>query len=252
MPPRIDFKSQRLFVEGDLRAGIRLPLEQAQTHHLVTVLRMESGARLLAFNGRDGEWQAQLERSGKREAVLIIGEQTRLQSPRNDLTLFFAPLRKERLDWLVEKAVEMGAGRIAPVITEHTQHARLKADRLGAIIIEAAQQCGVLAPPMLDPVRPLAEVLSTWEAGAADRTLVFCDEQAPLASPTEALAGLRGRPLGVLIGPEGGFSMAERSTLLAVPYGRTIALGPRILRAETAVVAALVAIQMAVGDWTPS
>ena len=246
MPPRVDFKSQRLFVAHDLAEDLEAPLTDAHAHYLLTVLRMETGTQLLTFNGRDGEWRAEVKRASKRAGTLKVLSQTRPQTPLNDLTLLFAPIKKERLDWMVQKAVEMGAGRIAPVITEHTQHSKMRADKLHASIVEAAEQCGVLAVPTLMPAGSLDEVLRDWDDR---RTLIYCDEHAEVANPYQTLADLRGQPLGVLIGPEGGFSEAERERLLALPFTRAIALGPRILRADTAAVAALSAVQMAAGDW---
>lgn len=246
MPPRVDFKSHRIFVEHDLDAGLDATLSLENAHHLLTVLRMESGAQLLAFNGRDGEWRVEVERTSKRAGSLKVLSQTRVQTPLNDLTFLFAPIKKDRLDWLVQKAVEMGAGCLAPVITEHTQTSKLRQDKLAANIIDAAQQCGVLAVPALEPVRPLDDVLTNWDGA---RQLVFCDEHSEVRNPFEALQPLRGKPVALLIGPEGGFSEAERQRLLCLPFVTPIALGPRILRADTAAVAALAAVQMAVGDW---
>ena len=246
MPPRVDFRSQRLFVAHDLAEDLEAPLTDAHAHYLLTVLRMETGAQLLAFNGRDGEWRAEVKRASKRAGTLKVLSQTRPQTPLNDLTLLFAPIKKERLDWMVQKAVEMGVGRIAPVITEHTQSPKLRPDRLQANIVEAAEQCGVLAVPTLMPARLLEETLRDWDG---KRTLIYCDEHAEIANPYEALADLRDQPLAVLIGPEGGFSDSERQTLLALPFTRAISLGPRILRADTAAVAALSVVQMAAGDW---
>lgn len=246
MAPRVDFKSQRIFVEHALEAGADAVLSHENAHHLLTVLRMESGTQLLAFNGRDGEWRVALERTSKRAGSIRVLEQTRGQTPRNALTFLFAPIKKDRLDWLVQKAVEMGAGTIAPVITEHTQNPKLRQDKLAASIIDAAQQCGVLAVPELEPVRSLTAVLDGWDERLH---LIFCDEHSEVRNPLEALGPLKGRPLALLVGPEGGFSQAERQRLLSLPFVTSIALGPRILRADTAAVAALAAVQMAVGDW---
>lgn len=246
MPPRIDFTSQRLFIEADLEAGTTVPLTDDQAHYLLTVLRMETGARLLAFNGRDGEFRVEVNRRSKRAGSLHVLEQTRPQTALNDLWFCFAPIKKDRLGWLVEKAVEMGAGRLMPVITDHTQSPKLRTDKLRTHVVEAAEQCGVLAVPNLDEPRALDQLLASWPA---ERTLIFCDEQAEVANPADALSNLKGKPVGVLIGPEGGFSMVERERLLALPFTRAIALGPRILRADTAAVAALTAVQMAAGDW---
>lgn len=246
MPPRVDFKSQRIFVEHRLQAGAEFPLSDGHAHYLLTVLRMESGTQLLAFNGRDGEWRAEVERTSKRNGALKALSQTREQTPLNDLRFLFAPIKKDRLDWLVQKAVEMGAGVIGPVITEHTQNSKLREDKLAANIIEAAEQCGVLAVPSLEPVRSLEDVLNGWDEA---RQLAFCDEHSEVRNPLEALQPLRGKSIALLIGPEGGFSEAERQRLLSLPFVTPIALGPRILRADTAAVAALAAVQMVVGDW---
>lgn len=246
MPPRVDFKSQRIFVGHDLEADTRFPLSDEHAHYLLTVLRMESGARLLAFNGRDGEWRVEVERASKRAGSLIVLGQTREQTPLNDLIFLFAPIKKDRMDWLVQKAVEMGAGQIGPVVTEHTQNSKLRSDKLAANIVEAAEQCGVLSVPSLAPIRSLDEVLRTWNPG---RHLIFCDEHSERQNPYDRLSKLSGEPLALLIGPEGGFSEGERQRLLSLPFVTTISLGPRILRADTAAVAALAAVQMSAGDW---
>ncbi|MFN3225232.1 MAG: 16S rRNA (uracil(1498)-N(3))-methyltransferase [Hyphomicrobiales bacterium] len=248
MPPRIDFKSQRLFVAHDLHEGAEHPLSEAHAHYLLTVLRMETGAKLLAFNGKDGEWRVEVTRQSKRAGTLRVLSQTRPQTPLNDLWFLFAPLKKERMDWMVQKAVEMGAGAIQPVITEHTQSPKLRADKLEANIIEAAEQCGVLAVPCLKSVQNLADLVATWDQ---NRVVFWCDEHAEVATPTRILEVSRDKPKAVLVGPEGGFSPAEREQLLAAPFAKPIALGPRILRADTAAVAALTAVQMVAGDWSP-
>lgn len=247
MPPRVDFTSQRLFIEADLTAGATIVLTDEQAHYLLTVLRMETGTRLLAFNGRDGEFRVEVERRSKRAGSLHVLEQTRPQTVLNDLWFCFAPIKKDRLGWLVEKAVEMGAGHLLPVITDHTQSPKLRTDKLRAHVVEAAEQCGVLAVPALQGAQSLDQMLADWPE---DRTLICCDEQADVANPADALLDLKGKPLGLLIGPEGGFSPVEREQLLALPFTRAIALGPRILRADTAAVAALAAVQMVAGDWS--
>ncbi|MBO6675491.1 MAG: 16S rRNA (uracil(1498)-N(3))-methyltransferase [Rhizobiales bacterium] len=246
MPPRIDFKSQRLFVAHDLQEGADNALSEAHAHYLLTVLRMETGTKLLAFNGKDGEWRVEVTRENKRAGSLKVLVQTRPQTPLNDLWFLFAPIKKERMDWMVQKAVEMGAGALQPVITEHTQSPKLRTDKLEANIIEAAEQCGVLAVPCLKPLQNLAELVATWDQ---NRVVFWCDEQAEVATPTRILELSRDKPKAVLVGPEGGFSPAERELLLAAPFAKPIALGPRILRADTAAVAALTAVQMTVGDW---
>lgn len=246
MPPRVDFKSQRLFVEHALEAGPEHPLSEAHAHYLLTVLRMETGATLLAFNGKDGEWRVEVTRQSKRAGSLKVLTQTRQQTPLNDLTLLFAPIKKERMDWMVQKAVEMGAGAIRPVITEHTQNQKIRTDKLEANIIEAAEQCGVLAVPLMQTVCKIDALVRSWDA---DRPLFWCDESAFVFSPSGLLADYRDKPKAVLIGPEGGFSERERELLLAQPFAHAISLGPRILRADTAVVAALTAVQLVAGDW---
>lgn len=182
MPPRIDFKSQRLFVAHDLQEGADNALSEAHAHYLLTVLRMETGTKLLAFNGKDGEWRVEVTRENKRAGSLKVLVQTRPQTPLNDLWFLFAPIKKERMDWMVQKAVEMGAGALQPVITEHTQSPKLRTDKLEANIIEAAEQCGVLAVPCLKPLQNLAELVATWDQ---NRVVFWCDEQAEVAARPE-------------------------------------------------------------------
>jgi 16S rRNA (uracil1498-N3)-methyltransferase len=248
MPPRIDFTSQRLFVDQPMAAGAELPLDKAQSNYLLNVLRMREGARLLAFNGRDGEWRAELAAASRKAASLRLLERTREQPPPAPLWLCFAPIKAGRLDWLVQKAVEMGAARLVPVMTARTQVELKNPERLRANIIEAAEQCGVLAVPELgEPLRlpALGEALI-----AEGRIPVFCDEMAEVADPLQALAALpRGARTAALIGPEGGFDEAERRLIRGWPGAVAIALGPRILRADTAAVAALAVLQLAAGDW---
>ena len=241
-------------------AGQAVSLDRAQTNYLRNVLRLKQGDELLLFNGRDGEWQARLAVTGKRALTATIGERMREQPWPLDLHFLFAPLKHARLDYLVQKAVEMGASRLQPVITRHTQAARLNLERMRANVIEAAQQCGVLAlPEVAEPV-PFKSVAGNADAG---RLLVFCDEAAAVKDPLAALAEARPRgnallpaeaagaatPLAVLIGPEGGFAADEREALLKRPNVVRIALGPRILRADTAAVAALALVQAVLGDW---
>lgn len=247
MPPRVDFKSQRLFVDHPLQEGAEHPLSEAHAHYLLTVLRMETGATLLVFNGKDGEWRVEVTRQSKRAGSLTVLAQTRSQTPLNDLTLLFAPIKKERMDWMVQKAVEMGAGAIRPVITEHTQNQKIRTEKLEANIIEAAEQCGVLAVPSMQTVCKIDALVRSWDA---DRPLFWCDESAFVFSPSRLLADYRDKPKAILIGPEGGFSDRERGLLLAQPFAHAISLGPRILRADTAVVAALTVIQLVAGDWS--
>ena len=243
--PRYDFRSPRLFVESPLVAGLTVALERAQAHYLGTVLRLTSGDRVLVFNGRDGEWSATLALQ-KRATALLVGERTREQTAPTDLHYLFAPLKAARLDYMVQKAVEMGVSRLQPVLTRHGQVSRVNAERMRANAVEAAEQCGILSPPEI--AAPLA--LERWLAERdARRALVFCDEDAEVANPLAALARLPRAPLAVLIGPEGGFAADERSALVKQQNVVRLSLGPRILRADTAAVAALALVQAALGDW---
>jgi 16S rRNA (uracil1498-N3)-methyltransferase len=243
---RYDFRSPRLYVEAPLEGGALAPLAPAQQHYLTHVLRLKAGGHVLAFNGRDGEWQADLE-PGKRTAGLRIGARTRAQTAAADLHYLFAPLKAARLDYMVQKAVEMGASRLQPVLTRHSQVARVNVARMRANAIEAAEQCGILTLPQIDDADALSRVLTMRESG---RYLVFCDEDADIADPLAALAAVPPHaPLAVLVGPEGGFAEDERAALLKLPNIVRLALGPRILRADTAAVAALALVQAAVGDW---
>jgi 16S rRNA (uracil1498-N3)-methyltransferase len=243
---RANYKMQRLYLPDDLAEGIPVEPSPPQAHYLLNVLRLGEGAELLLFNGRDGEWRATLALSGKKKAVLRPLERTRPQPPLPDLLYCFAPLKQGRLDYMVQKAVEMGAGVLQPVITQHTQVAKLGIDRLQANAVEAAEQCGILAIPQVrDPVK-LDRLLGEWDTG---RRLIFCDEDAGTNNPLPALREIRERRLGLLVGPEGGFSDAERRELRALPFVTAIPLGPRILRADTAAVAALALLQATVGDW---
>ena len=243
--PRYDFRTQRLFVEPGLAEGATVPLDRAQANYLLNVLRMGAGDAVLLFNGRDGEWRATVEPTGRKSAVLAVVERTREQRPPPDLYLLFAPLKRERLDYMVQKAVEMGAGVLQPVLTHHTQ-ARFNTERARLNVIEAAEQCGILAVPDVREPDKLDAVLDRW----TDRRLVFCDEGEASQNPLDALASIeRGGPLAVLIGPEGGFSENERARLRGMDRVTPIPLGPRVLRADTAAVAALAVVQAAVGDW---
>jgi 16S rRNA (uracil1498-N3)-methyltransferase len=244
---RYDFRSPRLFVDLPLAAGAAVPLAPPQTHYLKDVLRLKPGAQVLAFNGRDGEWQGRLDPAGKRSLSLAIEAQTRPQTGGPDLDYLFAPLKRARLDYMVQKAVEMGVARLVPVLTRHTQAERVNVERMRANAIEAAEQCGVLRLPEIAPPAALVDALA---ALAPERLLVFCDEDAPIADPVAALAGAPGAAaLAVLVGPEGGFAAEEREMLLARPNIVRLALGPRILRADTAAVAALALVQAVLGDW---
>ncbi|WP_272004829.1 16S rRNA (uracil(1498)-N(3))-methyltransferase [Roseovarius sp. ZX-A-9] len=236
----------RLYVEHPLGAGQCVPLERAQAHYLFGVMRQGVGAQVLLFNGQDGEWLSEVTEAGKRGGVLCCEKQTKpLQRP-PDLWLLFAPIKKARTDFIVEKAAEMGAARICPVQTEFTNSERIRQDRLQAHAIEAAEQCGGTYVPEVAPLQKLDQLLAGWDAR---RQILFCDET--LAGPASALPGATGaeHPWAILIGPEGGFSMDERARLSALPHAHAISLGPRILRADTAAVAAMTLWQQALGDW---
>jgi 16S rRNA (uracil1498-N3)-methyltransferase len=241
-----DFRSPRLYVEDDLQPGAPVAAEGGRANYLLNVLRLKAGDPILLFNGRDGEWRARLEQPGRRRCDLRVEERTREQTALPDLRYLFAPLKHARLDYMTQKAVEMGVGRLSPVLTAFTQAARVNLERMQANAVEAAEQCGILALPSIDPPRKLSPVLAEWEPG---RRLIFCDEAAPAANPAEMLKGLARGPAALLIGPEGGFSDAERADLLARPYVTPLSLGPRILRADTAAVAALALVQSFIGDW---
>lgn len=239
----------RLYVEGALTGDAVLPLAREQANYLLNVLRLKEGDPVLLFNGRDGEWRAQISPAGRKSAVLNVATRTRVQEPVPDIHYLFAPLKHARLDYMAQKAVEMGAGRIAPVLTRRTQVSRLNLDRLRANAIEAAEQCNILAlPDIVQEVR-LEAALAALEP---ERLLVFCDENAPVAGPAAALSSCQRGPVAVLIGPEGGFEETERAIILRHPRVLRLSLGPRILRADTAAVAALALVQALLGDWTPA
>ena len=250
--PRYDFRSPRLYVEAALAPQASLALDSAQANYLRKVLRLDPGEEVLVFNGRDGEWRAALAATGRRAVSLTVADRVRAQTPAADLHYLFAPLKHARLDYLVQKAVEMGASRLQGIIVQHGQVGRINLERMRANAIEAAEQCGILSlPEILEPVsfdRMLAE-------REASRLLVFCDEDAEVKDPVAALAAAGNTvreappPLAVLLGPEGGFSDAERGALLKLPNVVRLALGPRILRADTAAVAALALVQSVLGDW---
>lgn len=246
--PDHDFKSPRLFVDADLAEGGAIEATGPQTNYALNVMRLGEADAVLLFNGRDGEWRASLERPAKKRLVFVPRAMTREQPAASDLHYLFAPLKHARLDYMVQKAVEMGAGVLQPVLTQHTQVSRLNGERMRANAVEAAEQCGVLAvPECREPVR-LTELLDAFPPG---RRLVFCDEREDGASPVDLLRRDAPGPLALLVGPEGGFSAAERGMLRSKDFVVPISLGPRILRADTAAVAALAVIQASVGDWLP-
>ena len=232
----------RLYVDQPLAAGQPVAVGDAQANYLFNVMRLSVGATVKLFNGQDGEWLASVEHAGKRQGILRCTTQSAALMPPPDLWLVFAPIKKARTDFIVEKAVEMGAARILPVQTRFTNE-RIREDKLRAHAIEAAEQCQATYVPPVDDLIPLDKLLATWNP---TRRMLWADE------------GLQGRaallqappgPWAILIGPEGGFSPEERTKLRALPFVTPISLGPRILRADTAAVAALTLWQTALGDW---
>jgi 16S rRNA (uracil1498-N3)-methyltransferase len=246
--PKFDFRSPRLFVDAALAAGQTVALERSQSNYLGNVLRLSAGGTILVFNGRDGEWQASIAGSKRPDSLKLVA-QTRPQDRLPDLAYVFAPLKHARLDYMVQKAVEMGASSLQPVLTRFTQVARVNGERMRANVIEAAEQCGILS------IAAVAEPVSLDRylgQRPPQRLLVFCDEAADAANPLQTLRSNATASTGidVLIGPEGGFAEEERSILLRQPRISRLSLGPRVLRADTAAVAALALVQAALGDWT--
>jgi 16S rRNA (uracil1498-N3)-methyltransferase len=246
--PQLDFRKPRLFVDAALAAGEKIALERSQSNYLGNVLRLSEGDTILVFNGRDGEWQASIA-GRKRPDGLTIVTQTRPQDRLPDLACVFAPLKHARLDYMVQKAVEMGASSLQPVLTRFTQVARVNGGRMRANVIEAAEQCGILSLATVSEPVALDRYLSQR---GGERLLVFCDEAADISDPLQALQSGRtvSGGIDILIGPEGGFAEEERAILLRQPRTLRLSLGPRVLRADTAAVAALALVQAALGDWT--
>ena len=235
----------RLFVEHPLGQGQTVPLSRDQAHYLFGVMRLAEGAEVALFNGHDGEWTAEVVEAGKRGGVLACRDQAAPQMMPPDLWLLFAPIKKARTDFIVEKAAEMGAARIIPVQTDFTNAERIRQDRLQAHAVEAAEQCGGTYVPPVDDLQKLDRLLADWPE---DRQLIFCDES--LVGARAALeAAPKGEKWAILIGPEGGFSETERDRLRSRSYCTAVSLGPRILRADTAAVAALTLFQSTRGDW---
>ncbi|MGO4525250.1 16S rRNA (uracil(1498)-N(3))-methyltransferase [Microvirga sp. 2MCAF35] len=243
-----DFNAPRLFVDAPLRAGSRIALDRGQANYLLNVLRLKAGETVLIFNGEDGEWRAEVAVEGRKAADLVCVERIRDQEAAPDIIYAFAPLKHARLDYMVQKAVEMGAGVLQPVLTRRTQATRVNLDRMRSNAIEAAEQCGILAIPNVREEEDLERFLKGLEK---DRLVVFCDENAPVSNPVEALAKLGNKQAGlaVIVGPEGGFTDQERALVAAHERCVCVSLGPRILRADTAAVAAMAIVQAVLGDW---
>jgi 16S rRNA (uracil1498-N3)-methyltransferase len=248
--PVHDFTSQRLFVPDDLAAGRELSLGKEQANYLLNVLRLAVGARSSCSMAAMARGFSELVQASRKGVVLRVDTQERPQEDGPDLVYLFAPLKRARLDFMVQKAVELGVSHLQPVITTHTQVDRVKTDRMRANVIEAAEQCGILRlPQVAEPVK-LSAALAALEP---QRVLVFCDERAAQAGAIEPLGAVApGTPMAVLIGPEGGFSDRERTEIAAHPGAISVSLGPRIMRADTAAVAALTLVNATVGDWRPS
>lgn len=236
----------RLFVECDLAAGAEAALTREQAHYLGNVMRLKTGDEIALFNGRDGEWRAAISGLSKSAATVKPAEKLRDQIEPPDLHLFFAPIKKARTDFIAEKAAEMGARALRPVFTRFTNSERVKEDRLRAHGIEAAEQCGLLTVPDVLPATRLDRLLAEWDSS---RRIMFCDETADHGEARAALAEAGEGPWAILIGPEGGFAPDEVAKLRSAPFATPVSLGPRILRADTAAVAAMTLWQSALGDW---
>ncbi len=235
----------RLYVDAPMGKGQSLSLSKEQAHYITGVMRQKIGANIALFNGRDGEWLSELVEAGKRWAVLICKEQTKPQQNPPDVWLYFPPIKKVRTDFIVEKAAELGVAMICPVQTDFTNSERIRQDRLQAHAVEAAEQCGGTFVPPVQALQKMDAVLAHWPS---DRKLLFCDETL-VDEMTQCLDGAKGEKWAILIGPEGGFSNAEITHLRKMDETRSISLGPRVLRADTAAVAALTLWQDTLGDW---
>lgn len=236
----------RLFVDAPLGDGAAIACTPDQANYLLNVLRLRAGTEILLFNGREGEWRASLAEVAKKRCTLHCLNQVRAQVHGPDVYYMFAPLKHARLDYMVQKATELGVAHLQPVLTRRTVAQRVNLERMRANAIEAAEQCGVLRVPGVGEPARLEAVLASWDP---QRRLIFCDEAADAASPLASLASISPGPLAVLVGPEGGFDPEERAQLLAKPYALPISLGPRIMRADTAAVAALALVNAVLGDW---
>ena len=236
----------RLHLDAELAAHRDIALPREQAHYLTGVLRLGPGDPVAVFNARDGEWLAHLTSVTKKGASLRCERLAAAVTLPPDIDYCFAPLKHARLDYVVQKATELGARRLRPVITQRTIAERVNMERMRANVIEAAEQCNlVFVPEVLEPVK-LPKLMAEWEPG---RALIHCDETAAIANPLDALKALKA-PAAVLIGPEGGFTAEEKTLLSALAFVTRISLGPRIMRADTAAVAALTLVQAVLGDWT--
>jgi 16S rRNA (uracil1498-N3)-methyltransferase len=240
-------RTPRLYVPAPLASGAAVVLKDQQAHYLLHVMRLQRGATFRLFNGADGEWLAEIVATGKRDLTLRCDRKLRDPSPPPDIDYIFAPLKHARLDYMAQKATEMGAGRLRPVITRRTIAERINIDRLRSNAIEAAEQCNLVGlPDVLEP-QPLETLLGSWDPL---RRIVWCDEGSTPGNPLAVLQRLKPGPLAVLVGPEGGFTSEEQSLLRAQAFVYPISLGPRVIRADTAAVAALALVQAVLGDWS--
>ncbi|MEM7214967.1 MAG: 16S rRNA (uracil(1498)-N(3))-methyltransferase [Pseudomonadota bacterium] len=241
-----DFKSQRLFVEPDLAQGKAFEASREQANYLLNVLRLADGSEVLVFNGRDGEWRAQIKVQGRKKCQLEPMKLTREQPEPPKLVYCFAPLKQARLDYMIQKAVEMGVGTLQPVITRFTQVRTLNQKRIASNAVEAAEQCGIISLPELRDTIPLEKLINALES---DSLIFFCDEAASNHTGISDVSHDKDKPIAIIIGPEGGFSSDERELIGTWPNVVRLGLGPRILRADTAAVAALALVQAQFGDW---
>jgi 16S rRNA (uracil1498-N3)-methyltransferase len=236
----------RLFVDAGLTAHAEIRVTEQQAHYLLNVMRLGAGAEIALFNGRDGEWRSRIVEAAKKKAVLEVQDQLRPQSPEPDLWLLFAAVKRARIDLIVEKATELGVSVLQPVFTERTVMSRVGEERLAAIAMEAAEQCERLTLPELRSPLSLSASLAKWPEG---RILLMMDESGGGKPIAEALAELPQGPAALLVGPEGGFAKSELDALSRLSFAVRVGLGPRILRADTAVIAALACYQAMRGDW---
>ena len=241
-----DFNAQRLYVDQPLGPAVEVVCALEQAHYLANVLRLGLGDEIRVFNGRDGEWLCRIIAISRKGCTLEAIECLRPQQGGPDIGYHFAPLKRARLDYMVQKATEMGVARLVPVLTQHTIADRVNDGRMRANVIEAAEQCGILRLPVVDEPVKFGALMDRWPE---ERWLVFCDESAAVQSPLDVLSALDGMPTDILVGPEGGFSAAERQRLLAHSRVVAISLGPRIMRADTAAIAALTLLNAVIGDW---
>jgi 16S rRNA (uracil1498-N3)-methyltransferase len=242
-------RTPRLYVPASLASGAVVVLKDQQAHYLLHVMRLGKGATFRLFNGNDGEWLAEIVETRKRDLTLRCERKLREASPPPDIDYLFAPLKHARLDYVAQKATEMGAGRLRPVITSRTIAERVNIDRLKANVIEAAEQCNLVGLPEVMDLQPLETLIRGWDPS---RPLVWCDEALSVENPLAVLKTLEPGPLAVLIGPEGGFTAEEQSMLRAESFIHAVSLGPRVIRADTAAVAALALVQAVLGDWRVS